>query len=72
MKQRVRMQDIGKTTEVLSPLNVEDLLKVPGHEETPFKPIKAAWKEKYDFSLDGFSALGLKAENYFFLCIYCY
>lgn len=60
MKKRVRMQDMGRQSdEILSPLCVEDLEKVPGHEDTPFKPIKDSWKEKYDFSLDGFSALGL-------------
>mgnify|MGYP003585167718 FL=1 len=59
MKQRVRMQDIGKPAEVLSPLSIDDLEKVPGHEDKPFKPVKPEWKEKFDFSLDGFSALSL-------------
>ena len=59
MKERVRIQDIGKPAEVLSPLSVDDLEKIPGHEDKPFKPVKDDWKEKYDFSLDGFSALSL-------------
>lgn len=59
MKHKVRLKDIAKPAEVLCPLAVSDLDRVPGYEEKPFKPVKPDWKEKYDFSLDGFSALAL-------------
>ena len=59
MKQRVRIKDIGKSAEVLSPFTTDDLMKVPGYEEKPFKPVKPEMLEKYDYSLDGFSALAL-------------
>jgi Fe-S oxidoreductase len=59
MKHKVRLKDIAKPAEVLCPLAVTDLDPVPGYEEQPIKPAKPEWKAKYDFSLDGFSALGL-------------
>ncbi|SDF32805.1 (Fe-S)-binding protein [Sporolituus thermophilus] len=59
MKQRVRIKDLAKPADILSPLDVSELQPVPGYEEKPFKPVKPDWMEKYDFSLDGFSALGL-------------
>lgn len=59
MKQKIRVKDIANPAEILSPLDVNDFEKVPGHEDKPLKPVKPAWQEKYDFSLDGYSALSL-------------
>jgi Fe-S oxidoreductase len=59
MKQKVRFKDFAKPADVLCPIDAADLAKVPGYEDQPFKPAKQDWQEKYDFSLDGFSALGL-------------
>jgi len=59
MKHKVRFKDMAKPAEVLCPLTVNDLDPVSGHEEKPFKQVKPEWKEKYDLSLDGFSALAL-------------
>ena len=62
MKQRIRIKDLGKDTELLCPLEAGDLKPIPYYDSPskPFKPLKADWKEKYDFSLDGFSALNLQ------------
>lgn len=59
MKKRIRIKDLGLDDAVLSPLTPEDLQPIPGHDGDKFKTIKAETKEKYDFSLDGFSALSL-------------
>lgn len=59
MKQRISHKDIAKAAEVLCPITKGDLDRVPGYDDPPFKPVKPEWLEKYDFSLDGFSALGL-------------
>lgn len=59
MKQKIRLSDIAKQADVLCPLDVSDFDKVPGFVDKPFKAVKSDWQEKYDFSLDGFSALGL-------------
>ncbi len=59
-RKQIRPQDIGSTETVLSPVESEDLQPLPG-EDTPrlFEPVKPEKREKYDFSLDGFSALSL-------------
>lgn len=59
MKKRIRIKDLGLDDDVLSPLTIEDLQPIAGHDNDKFKTIKAETKEKYDFSLDGFSALSL-------------
>lgn len=59
MKKKVRLKDIANSADILCPIDVADLAKVPGHDDKPFKAVKPDWQEKYDFSLDGFSALGL-------------
>ncbi|NUQ65140.1 MAG: (Fe-S)-binding protein [Pirellulales bacterium] len=57
---RVPVKDFGSDTPVLSPLEPERLTQLPADAEprAPMPP-RDAWLEKYDFSLDGFSALGL-------------
>jgi Fe-S oxidoreductase len=61
MKKKVLVKDFGAADDVLSPLQSEDLTLLPGEtvEDIHFKPVKPETKEKYDFSLDGFSALSL-------------
>lgn len=61
MKNKVGLKDIGKPAEVLSPLAVEDLMPLTGREpeEDAWPPVKTAWREKYDFSLDGFAGIGI-------------
>lgn len=59
MKKQVLIKDIGNDDAVLTPFIVEDLERLPNHEEQPFKNIKAETKERLDFSLDGFSGLSL-------------
>jgi Fe-S oxidoreductase len=59
-KHVVHIKDFGAADAVLSPLEPGDLIPLPG-EEGPlkFRDIKQETKEKFDFSLDGFSALNL-------------
>jgi len=59
MKKRIRIRDLGRDDAVLSPLIPEDLQPISGYDGDKFKTVKAETKEKYDFSLDGFSALSL-------------
>jgi len=59
MKKRVRLKDIAKPADVLCPIEPADLAPLPGCETKAFGPLKPDWPEKYDFSLDGFSALAL-------------
>ncbi|MGI6091874.1 MAG: (Fe-S)-binding protein [Negativicutes bacterium] len=59
MKKRVSLGDIGSDQPVVSLLGAEDLLPLPGEDNTPFKQLKPDTISKYDFSLDGFSALSL-------------
>lgn len=59
MKKRVNIRDIGAADEVLSPLTNGDIEPLPGFDEQPFKTVKAETKQRYDYSLDGFSALHL-------------
>ena len=59
MKKRIRIKDLGLGDAVLCPLTAEDLQPLPGCDSENYRPIKAETKEKYDFSLDGFSALSL-------------
>ena len=63
MSKKVRIKDFGSAEPLLSPLEVADLMPLPGEEEMPFRTVKAETKEKYDFSLDGFSALSLPAPQ---------
>lgn len=59
MKQKIRHRDIANDTELLCPIVPADLEPVPGFAEPAYRPVKPDWLDKYDFSLDGFSALGL-------------
>ncbi len=60
MANRVRLTDFGAQTPLLAPLDAERLLKLPGGCPSPgLAPPRENWSQKYDFSLDGFSALGL-------------
>ena len=59
-KKKIQIKDFGSADEVFSPLEPGDLSLLPDENEPPkFKQIKPETKEKYDFSLDGFSALSL-------------
>jgi Fe-S oxidoreductase len=59
-KKKIQIKDFGSADEVFSPLEPADLSLLPDEKEPPkFKQIKPETKEKYDFSLDGFSALSL-------------
>lgn len=60
MKKTVPIRDFGADDAVLSPLEAGEISPLPGETEQPrFKEMKQEVKEKYDFSLDGFSALSL-------------
>lgn len=60
MKKKVLVKNFGAADEVLSPIDPQDIRPLPGEEHAPkFREIKAETKAKYDFSLDGFSALSL-------------
>ena len=59
MKKKVLIRDFGQETPVLCPIDPADIPLLPGEEQIVFKDVKPAMKEKYDFSLDGFSALNL-------------
>lgn len=60
MTARVRIQDLASEASVLSPLDSESLAPLPcGCPTPPPIPARESWLEKYDFSLDGFSALAL-------------
>jgi Fe-S oxidoreductase len=59
MAPRVHIREFGRDTPVLSPLETGSLTPVPGCPAASWTPPRAGWLEKYDFSLDGFSALGL-------------
>lgn len=57
---RVRIKDFGADLPVLSPVEPGRLMPLPAECEPPAPaPPRPALLEKYDFSLDGFSALGL-------------
>lgn len=59
MKKKVRIRDFGQDAPVLCPVDPEDIPLLPDEAPVAFKDVKPAMKEKYDFSLDGFSALNL-------------
>ena len=59
MKKKVLIRDFGQETPVLCPIDPADIPLLPGEDAIVFKDVKPAMKEKYDFSLDGFSALNL-------------
>ena len=61
MKHKVLPKDFGADVKVLSPLKPEDLSPLFGETEIAdsFTPPKPGQDERLDFSLDGFSALGL-------------
>lgn len=59
MKQKVRLKDIASPADVLCPIDAADLAPVAGLQGQPAGPVRPEWKEPYDFTLDGFSALGL-------------
>lgn len=63
MKRRVNISEFGSDGSVISLLGAEDLLPLPGEGKEQFKPVKDDFKVKYDFSLDGFSALSLPIPN---------
>ena len=57
---RVPIKDFGSAEAVLSPLEPCDLVPLPGENELiKFREMKPEVKEKFDFTLDGFSALNL-------------
>ncbi|EGO65206.1 (Fe-S)-binding protein [Acetonema longum] len=56
----IKIGDIGTACEVLCPLTPADLPPLAGEEpEEAFKAVKTGVREKYDYSLDGFSGLNL-------------
>lgn len=59
MKKKVLIKDFGKDVPVLCSVEPADLSLLPDEDPVAFKDVKPATKEKYDFSLDGFSALSL-------------
>ncbi|MCX7781112.1 MAG: (Fe-S)-binding protein [Negativicutes bacterium] len=61
MKKRVRLSEFGAAEKVLTPLSYSDLAPLPGEDtsQKQFKPVRPELWEKYDYSLDGFSALNL-------------
>lgn len=59
-KKKIRPRDISSDKPVLSPVKPGDLETLPGESgPSPFDEVKPEISEKYDFSLDGFSALNL-------------
>ncbi len=59
-RRKIRPKDIASTHPILSPVEPEDLCPLPCEDViAPFSPVKPQTQDKYDFSLDGFSALGL-------------
>ncbi|MEG6586644.1 (Fe-S)-binding protein [Dendrosporobacter sp. 1207_IL3150] len=56
---KVKIRDFGSDAPVLSPVNSDDFRPLSGTETFNFKEPKPEIKTKYDFSLDGFSALSL-------------
>ncbi len=60
MSSPVPLRGFGKKLPILSPLDVDSLTPLPaGCVAAKFSPPRPGWTEKYDFSLDGFSALAL-------------
>lgn len=59
MKKKIKLADFGQETPLLCPIDPMDIPLLPGEDAVKFKDVKPAMKEKYDFSLDGFSALSL-------------
>jgi len=60
MTRKVPIRDFGSELPILSPLDEGELAELPcGCCSPPGTPPRPGWLEKYDFSLDGFSALGL-------------
>ena len=59
MKSKVLIKDFGREAPVLCPIDAADIPLLPGEDPVDFKDVKPSLKEKYDFSLDGFSALNL-------------
>lgn len=60
MKKNMPICDFGKECEVLAALDPGNIAALPGEEAgCRFKAIKPELKAKYDYSLDGFSALNL-------------
>lgn len=59
MSDNVRVCDIGKDCDILSPLTAEDFLPLSDETEKAPKSVKAELRQRYDYSLDGFSALSL-------------
>ncbi len=61
MKKRVRPSQFGAAENVITPLAYSDLAPLPGEDmsQKEFKKVRADLQEKYDYSLDGFSALNL-------------
>ena len=59
MKKKVRIKDFGSSDPVLCPVEPADLPLLPGEDLPRFKVMKPETLAKYDFSLDGFSALSL-------------
>lgn len=60
MSKKVRIRDFGNSDEVLSPLSPNDLRPLACEAGSPqFRQVKPEIRKKYDFSLDGFSALNL-------------
>jgi Fe-S oxidoreductase len=58
---RVHIKDLSSSEAVLCPIDPCELELLPGEEEPPkFRTVKPEAIEKYDFSLDGFSALNLQ------------
>lgn len=59
MKKTIEIRNFGAPDPVLSPLEAADLDLMPEETEPKFRKMKEELQEKYDFSLDGFSALNL-------------
>jgi Fe-S oxidoreductase len=60
MTRQVRPRDFGDEHQTLSPLDLQGMPPLSdGFTPPPAGPPRASWLEMYDFSLDGFSALGL-------------
>ncbi|MHB8900589.1 MAG: 4Fe-4S dicluster domain-containing protein, partial [Thermoguttaceae bacterium] len=59
MTRRVPIRQFGAELPILSPLSHDELPPVAGCPAPTWTAPRTGWLEKYDFSLDGFSALGL-------------
>lgn len=56
---KIKPRDIANDSKTLAPIDESDLSPLQDYDQENFTPVKEADRKKFDFSLDGFSALNL-------------